>query len=80
MDEQTLEALAELICGDDEETAPLYRSSSNAALQATAWRWKSKTTIANSARFVVWYPDRVRNLVVSLLGHTNITAPVTEPC
>ena len=28
MDDQTLEALAELICGDDEETAPIYRSSS----------------------------------------------------
>ncbi len=28
MDEQALEALAELICGDDEETAPVYRSSS----------------------------------------------------
>ena len=28
MDDQTLEALAELICGDDGETAPLYRSSS----------------------------------------------------
>lgn len=28
MDEQALEALAELICGDEEETAPLYRSSS----------------------------------------------------
>ena len=28
MDKQALEALAELICGDDEETAPLYRSSS----------------------------------------------------
>lgn len=27
VDDQTLEALAELICGDDEETAPLYRSS-----------------------------------------------------
>ena len=26
MDEQALEALAELICGDDEETAPLYRT------------------------------------------------------
>ena len=29
VDDQTLEALAELICGDDRETAPLYRSSSN---------------------------------------------------
>ena len=28
VDDQTLEALAELICGDDTETAPLYRSSS----------------------------------------------------
>ena len=28
MDEQTVEALAELICGDEGETAPLYRSSS----------------------------------------------------
>ncbi len=28
MDDQALEALAELICGDDEETAPIYRSSS----------------------------------------------------
>ena len=28
MDEQALEALAEFICGDDEEAAPLYRSSS----------------------------------------------------
>jgi hypothetical protein len=28
VDEQTLEALAELICGDDNETAPVYRSSS----------------------------------------------------
>ena len=27
VDDQTLEALAELICGDDEETAPLYRTS-----------------------------------------------------
>ena len=26
MDDQTLEALTELICGDDEETAPLYRT------------------------------------------------------
>ena len=28
MDEQTLEALAEFICGDHEETAPLYRTGS----------------------------------------------------
>lgn len=28
MDDQTLEAIAELICGDSEETAPIYRSSS----------------------------------------------------
>lgn len=28
MDEQTLEALAELICGDDADTAPVYRSGS----------------------------------------------------
>ena len=28
MDSQTLEALAELICGDDTETTPVYRTSS----------------------------------------------------